>query len=267
MIIIGEKLNSSIPAAKAMMDSENAGEITALAKAQLDAGAEYIDINAGMFLGGEADKLVFLAKTLTDALGAPLSIDTPSAAAARRVFEETGSGKRIINSVTMEPERLEGMSSLAAEYHSGVVALCMQASGAGAVPDSAETRVKTAHQLVNALVKKGVAEDGVFIDPMLRPLGADSESGREALDTIARLRADFPNCHISVGLSNLSFGLPKRRLINRSFAACAMARGLDAAIADPLDRDLMGVFAACDAILGSDEYCLDYIEKSRDGLI
>ena len=267
MIIIGEKLNSSIPAAKAMMDAENRDDIVALAKAQLDAGAEYIDINAGMFLGGETDKLVFLANTLKEALDAPLSIDTPSAAAARHVLESVGKGKRIINSVTMEPGRLEGMSSLAAEYGCGVVALCMQASGGDAMPDSAETRVKTAHMLVDALVKKGVSEGGIFIDPMLRPLGADSESGREALDTIARLRADFPNCHISVGLSNLSFGLPKRRLINRAFAASAMARGLDAAIADPLDRDLMGVFAACDAILGNDEYCLDYIGKCRGGLI
>jgi cobalamin-dependent methionine synthase I len=266
MIITGEKLNSSIAASAALIDAEDAQGVRALAQAQLDAGADYIDINAGTFLGSEAEKLVFLAKTVGAGLGAPVSVDTPSTGAARRALEAAGNVKKIINSVTLEPERFDGMSSLAREHGCAVVALCMQAAGDPA-PQGVEGRLKAAGRLIEALAKKGVAETDIFIDPMLRPLGADGDSGREALETISRLRGLFPKCHISVGLSNLSFGLPKRRLINRAFAAAAMAHGLDAAIADPLDRGLMGVFAACDAILGNDEYCLDYIGKCREGLI
>ena len=263
MIIIGEKINSSIPASKAMIEAKDAEALVALAKAQEAAGAAFIDINAGIFLEREGEYLAFLAQALRGALGVPLSVDTPSAAAAATALKAAGPGRHLINSATAEPERMEAMSSLAAEYGCGVVALCM----GGDMPEDIDGRLNAADTLVNALVKKGVQSGDIYIDPMLRPLGADEKSGTDALETIRRLRALFPACHISVGLSNLSYGLPKRRLINRAFAAAAMGAGLDAAIADPLDRELMGIVYAAEAILGRDEYCLEYISKCRSGEI
>ena len=264
MIIIGEKINSSIPASKTAIENMDAQAIVSLAKTQHDAGADFIDINAGTFLDKEGELLTFIAKTLKESLNIPLSVDTPNPAVAAQVLKEIGSGGHILNSVTAEPSRFEGISSLAAEYGCGVVALCMDISG---MPEDIDNRLKTADFLVNSLTGKGVKAGEIYIDPMLRPLGADETSGTDALETIKRLRALFPDCHISVGLSNLSFGLPKRRLINRSFAVAAAAAGLDAAIADPLDRELMGLLAATEAILGRDEYCLEYIDKCRSGLI
>jgi cobalamin-dependent methionine synthase I len=262
MIIIGEKINSSIPASKALIEGRQTQALIDLAKAQQDAGASFVDINAGMFLEKEGELLAYLAATLKDVLDVPLSIDTPSVEAASKALAVLGRGGHLINSLTAEPKRLDGMSALAAEYGCSVVALCMQANGG---TENLDSRLKTADFLVNALAQKGIAAENVYIDPMLHPLGADENGGVDALETIRRLRALFPDCHISVGLSNLSFGLPNRRLINRAFAVAAMTAGLDAAIADPLDSGLMGMIAATDAILGNDEFCIEYIGKCRRG--
>lgn len=264
MIIIGEKINSSIPASKAAVEAKDGPALVKLAKDQINAGAAFVDINAGMFLEKECELLVFIAKTLKEALDIPLSIDTPNPAAAAAALKVLGSGRYIINSVTAEPKRLEAITSLAVDYGCGVVALCMQASRS---PVDSESRLKAADLLVSHLTKKGIKSSDIYIDPMLRPLGADGRAGTDALDDIRRLRALYPECHISIGLSNLSFGLPLRHTINRAFAVAAMCAGLDAAIADPLDRELMGLISATEAILGRDVYCLDFIGRFRNGKI
>jgi 5-methyltetrahydrofolate--homocysteine methyltransferase len=264
MIIIGEKINSSIASAKAMIEAKDQQAIINLAKAQQDAGAMFIDINAGMFLDKEGEMLAFIAETLKDVLDVPFSVDTPSTAAAAEALKTIGPGRHLINSITAQPERLETMSSLAAEYGCGVVALCMQATK---MPENTESRLKIADILIETLTKKGVKLSDIYIDPMLRPLGSDDTAGTDALDAIRRLRAIYPACHIVVGLSNLSFGLPSRRTINRAFAVAGMSAGLDAVIADPLDRDLMGLIAATNIILGQDEFCMEYLGKFRSGKI
>lgn len=264
MIIIGEKINSSIPSAKAAIAAKDAGAVSALAKAQRGAGADYIDINAGTFLDDEPEYLAFLAKTVGKELSLPLSIDTPSVGAARAALKAAGTKGNIINSVTTESGRLEGMTELALEYGCGVIALCSPEPG---MDDTLDTRLKMADKLVNYLSKKGIAEGDVYIDPMIKPVGAEQGAGLDALETIKRLRTLYPGCHISCGLSNISFGLPKRRLLNRAFAAAAIAAGLDAAIADPLDKSLLSLCAAAEAIAGRDEYCMEYIEKCRNGEI
>lgn len=262
MVIIGEKLNSSIPSSKAIIEQKNAEEIIKIAKAQAEGGANYIDINAGTFLEKEAELLSFMAKTLGKDF--TLSIDTPSFEAAKAAVEAAGGSGHIINSVTIEKQRLEHMTALASEHGCGVVTLCMQESG---MPDNLENRLSIADRLVGYLTANGIKSDDIYIDPMLKPLGADPESGTDALETIRRLRKEYPDCHITCGLSNMSYGLPKRKLLNRAFAVSAVISGLDAAILDPLDRELMGLIAAAEAIAGKDEYCLEYIGKCRSGEI
>lgn len=264
MILIGEKINSSIPSSKTIIEARDADALAALAKAQSYAGATFIDINAGTFLTQEGELLAFMAKAIQERLSLRLSIDTPSPEAAAAALKAIGKGSHLLNSVTLEPKRLQGMTSLAAEYGCGLIALCMPESG---MPENDDDRLRTAGQLVEHLTKSGIAAGDIYIDPMLHPLGAEEGSGVSALAVIGRLRSLYPECHISVGLSNLSFGLPKRRLINRAFAVAAMAAGLDAAIADPLDKDLMGLIAATEAVLGRDEYCIEYIGKCREGEI
>lgn len=264
MIIIGEKINSSIKSAKTAIEAKDAQAITALAATQRDAGAAFIDINAGMFLAREPEYLSFLAKTVGKDLSLPLSVDTPSVAAARAALEAASTKGNLINSVTTEKERLEGMTDLACEYGCGVVALCSPEAG---MNDTLETRLQMADKLVTHLTSKGIAAGDIYLDPMLKPVGAERASGLEALETISRLHKLYPDCHISCGLSNLSFGLPKRRLLNRAFAVAAIVAGLDTAIADPLDNALLGLCAAAEVIAGRDEYCMEYIEKCRSGAI
>jgi 5-methyltetrahydrofolate--homocysteine methyltransferase len=264
MIIIGEKLNSSIPSAKTAIEQKDRQAVMQLASAQREAGADFIDINAGMFLSKETELLAFLAQTVGKEMSLPLSIDTPSVTAARAALEASGGFGHIINSVTCEKSRLEGMTELAGEFSCSVVALCSpESSGA----DTLDARLEAADKLVSRLTSKGIKAQNIYIDPMLKPIGAQETAGIDALETIRRLRALYPDCHISCGLSNLSFGLPKRRLLNRAFAVAAITAGLDAAIADPLDRELMGLIAAAEVISGHDEYCLDFIEKCRGGVI
>ena len=263
MIITGEKLNSSIGSVKAVLDARDGEQLLRFAAEQRGCGADYLDINAGMFREKEAEVLSWMARELSGK-GLPLSVDSPDYHAAAAALEAAGTRGSIINSITLEPERLEHMTSLACEYSCRVVALCLQKSG---MPENTETRLRIAGELVEHLAKKGIPEDDIFIDPMLKPLGAEEGSGLEALAAIARIREHFPECHITCGLSNLSFGLPKRRLINRAFAVAAIERGLDAAILDPTDRELMGLVSAAEAIGGRDEYCLSYIGKCREGSI
>jgi cobalamin-dependent methionine synthase I len=264
MIIIGEKLNSSIPSSKAIIEQKDTQAVKDIAAAQKDAGADFIDINAGMFMSKEPEYLAYLAETVGKELSLPLSVDTPSVAAARAALEAAGTKGNIINSVTTQKDRLEGMTSLACEYGCGVVALCSPESG---MEDTVQTRLKIADKLVNYLVSKGIAESDIYIDPMLKPIGAEGTAGTDALDTISKLRGLFPQCHISCGISNLSFGLPKRRILNRAFTVAAIAAGLDAAIVDPLDKALVSLAAAAEVIAGRDEYCMEYIEKCRSGEI
>lgn len=247
-----------------MIEAKDAQAISELATAQREAGAAFIDINAGMFMSKEPEYLSFLAQTVGKELSLPISVDTPSVSAASAALKAAGSKGNLINSVTIEKDRLEGMTELACEYGCSVVALCSPESG---MEDSLETRLLIADRLVNHLTAKGISLSDIFIDPMLKPIGAQDTAGLEALETIRRLHELLPDCHISCGLSNLSFGLPKRRLLNRAFAVAAIVAGLDAAIADPLDKTLSGLAAAAEVIAGRDEYCIEYIGKCRSGEI
>jgi cobalamin-dependent methionine synthase I len=263
MIIVGEKLNSSIKPVKEMIATKNSAEIIKMALAQQDAGANFVDINAGAFLSGEAENLEYMAAALKPS-GIPLSIDTPDFEAAKAALKTLGGPGHIINSVTLEKARLENMTALALEYDCSVIALCLPEQGDG---DDTEARLRAAEKLVRHLTSKGVKPHKIFLDPTICPLAADGMSGLDALETIKGLKANFPDFHIICGLSNFSFGLPKRGLFNRTFISAAIINGLDAAICDPFDRELAAAICAAEAIAGRDEYCLGFIDKFRSGAI
>ena len=156
------------------------------------------------------------------------------------------------------------MLELALQYKTGLVALCMNDEG---FPEGAKRRIELALELVEKLTAAGVKRGDIYLDPMVRPIGSGEGYGKEALDAIQGIRAALPDVHIVCGLSNVSYGLPKRALINRTFLVAAMTAGLDAAIMDPLNRELMASLYAADALLGNDEYCVEYLGAFRDGLM
>jgi len=263
MIVIGEKINSTNKSARAAMQVYDAAFIQDLARKQFDAGASFIDLNAGMFVEDEPEKLEWLVKTVQDAADAPLSIDSPNAAAIKRALKLVKK-KPLINSITLEKERYESILPLVLEYGTGIIALCMDDTG---MPETAEERVAIADRLIAGLTAKGVDITDIYIDPMVRPIGTGTHYGRVALETIRRVRAEYPEVHITCGLSNISFGIPARKVMNQAFLIAAMSSGMDGAILDPLDGRLMASVYATEALLGHDDFCMNYLMKFREGLL
>jgi 5-methyltetrahydrofolate--homocysteine methyltransferase len=261
MIIVGEKLNSTLKSARVPMEAKDEKAIIDLAKRQYDAGATYIDINVAMFHDAEEDMMEWMVNTVQGAIDAPLAIDSPNPDAIRRGLKINKNPKPMINSITAETERLDGMLPIFSEFEASVVALCMDDTG---MPETTDHRFKIADTLIEKLSKLGVKHDDIYIDPMIRPIGTGSHYGLVALETMKAVKDKFPEVHIMCGLSNISFGIPIRKLINLSFLVSAMAYGMDGAIIDPLDKKLMSLMYATEAVLGLDDFCMNYLEKYRD---
>jgi len=264
MIIVGEKLNSTLKAIRPAMEKRDEKKIIDLATRQYNAGSTYIDLNAAMFGEAEVEIMEWLVETVQGALPAPLAFDSPNPEAIKRAFMVNKNPKPMINSITAEKERFDGLAPILSEYEASVVALCMDDSG---MPETIDGRLKIADNLIESLTKLGVKLSDIYIDPMVRPVGTGPHYGIVALETIRGVKAKFPEVHIMCGLSNISFGLPARKLVNQVFLVSAMTAGLDGAILDPLDKKLMSLLYAAEAVLGIDEYCVNYLEKFREGEI
>lgn len=262
MIIIGEKVNSTLKAVRPAMENYDAAFIQDLAKRQYDAGATYIDVNAGMFYNDEPERLEWLVKTIQEAIDAPFAVDSPNAKALRKGLEANKNSKPIINSITDEKERYDAVMPLVVEFKTGIVALCMDDTG---MPETVEDRVIIAGRLINKLTREGVALNDIYIDPMVRPIGTGSHYGTVAIETIRKVKTEFPEAHIACGLSNISFGIPARKLMNQAFLVAAVAAGMDGAILDPLDKKLMSFLYASEALMGIDDFCMNYMMKFREG--
>ncbi len=262
MIIIGEKINSSIPSVKTAIDEKNEKFIQNLALQQDETEVDYIDVNAGALIDKEIECLEWLIDTVQAVVKTPLVIDSPSAEAVHAGLKRNKNGRPIINSISAEKERFAAIMPLIKEYDTRIVAMAMDDRG---MPDSVAMAVENATSIVEMLSKEGVKHDDIFVDPLIRPIGADSNYGKMALETIAAIRQRFPEIHITCGLSNISFGIPARKIMNQTFLVSAMNAGLDSAIMDPLSKPLQAARYACEALLGEDEYCMEYIGQYRDG--
>ena len=264
MIIIGEKINSTLKAIRPAIESYDTAAIQELAKKQYEAGAAFIDLNAGMFMDDEPERLEWLVNTVQNVIDAPLSIDSPNPLAIARALKANKNLKPIINSITDEKERYNSVLPLILEYNTGIVALCMDDTG---MPETVEDRVVIAERLIEKLSKQGVKLDDIYIDPMVRPIGTGSHYGIVAMETIRKIKTEFPEVHITCGLSNISFGIPARRVMNQTFLIAAITAGMDGAILDPMDRKLMTFVYAAEALVGKDEFCMNYLMKFREGLL
>lgn len=261
MILIGELLNSTRKKVRAALEARDAEYVQNLARRQTEAGADYIDVNAGAFIEAEVDHLGWLIRAVRKVTDRPLSIDSPNADALAAGLEMAGPGA-MINSISAETARYESVLPLVRKYGAPVIALGMDDTG---LPDSEEKGFAVISKLVERLERAGVAREQIFADPLVRPAGANTQIPPVVLDVIGRVRETFPGIHISGGISNVSHGLPARRLLNRTFLTLCMARGMDAAIIDPLDRRLMAEIAAAELLLGRDEFAMNYVQRHRAG--
>ncbi len=264
MIIIGEKINSTRKAIAQAIADGDAGGLCALAIAQADAGAHYIDVNAGTFVGDEAEHLCWLVRTVQQDRPLALCIDTPNPDAMAAALGENKNPDVLVNSITLEKSRWDAVLPLVTAHKARVIALTMDDSG---MPETAEQRLDIATKMIEGLVAAGVAHGDILIDPLVRPVATDTLHASRTIDAIRLIRQRHPGVHFACGASNVSYGLPARRHINHAFLIAAMCAGLDGAIIDPLDQQCMSLVAATETVLGRDEYCMEYIAQFREGKI
>ncbi|MBW2306271.1 MAG: dihydropteroate synthase [Deltaproteobacteria bacterium] len=261
MLIVGERINTSRKKVDEAVGARDAAYIQNDVKAQVAAGAHYIDVNAGSRLGSELSDVLWLIEIVQEAADVPLAVDSPSPEVLMKAMERVRH-RPMINSTTAEKERFEKMRPVISSRECDIVALCMDDRG---MPRDAAQVLENARRLVADLEAMGIARDRIYLDPLIQPISTDVRMGMVALEAIARIHEELPGVHTICGLSNISFGLPERHLINRNFLALAMGAGLSAAILDPLDDKLMTTLITTRALLGQDEYCMNYIRASREG--
>ncbi len=266
MLIIGERINTSRkvkgePVIENAVRARDAQFFIDLAAKQCEAGATYIDVNAGTLLEGEPDAMEWLVTTIQGALDVPLAIDSPSPAAIERALK-VHKGQAMINSITAEKDRYNNVLPLAKEYETKLIALAMGDDG---IPPDACGRMTVGRELVSNLTAAGIKIDNIYADPLVFPIANGAEFGLAVMDTIRTFKAEFPGIHASAGVSNVSHGLPQRKFLNQAFTVMCMTAGLDAAIIDPMDKQLMALVYATEALLGHDDFCMTYLEASRAG--
>lgn len=260
MIIIGELINTSRKAIAPAVENKDVEFIQDIAKKQVEAGATYVDVNCGTRVHDEPEKLVWLVETVQAAVDKPLCIDSPNPEAIKEALK-VHKGQAMINSISAEKERYDAILPLVVEHKARVIALCMDDEG---MPDTAQQRVDIADRLAKGLMDAGVKADDILFDPLVKPISVNTDFGNEVLDSIRQIHEKHPGVHTTCGLSNVSFGLPNRKLLNQAFLVMCMANGMDSVIMDPLDETMMQLLIASNALVGRDDYCMNYLNAQRN---
>ncbi|UCF00719.1 MAG: methyltetrahydrofolate cobalamin methyltransferase [Deltaproteobacteria bacterium] len=263
MLVVGEKINTSRKSIAAAVEAQDVDFIREVAREQAEAGAHYIDVNAGTFLDKEVDYLCWLVEIVQNAVDLPLCLDSPNPQALAEAIKHH-KGEPMINSISLEKERYEALLPVVTDRPCRVVALCMAETS---MPTTVEERVQVGAALINRLTSEGIPVEKIYVDPLVQPVSVDTGMGTAVLGAIDIIMQDFPRVNTICGLSNISFGLPMRKVINRNFLALCMASGLSAAILDPTDEQLMATLLSVEMLLGGDEYCENFIGAYQSGRV
>lgn len=254
MIIIGEKINSSIPSAFEAMKSGN-DAIIELIRTQREAGANYLDVNTAMFESGELDMMKKIIQLILVHSDCGIMADSPNPSVLAEAAKFCGGRDLILNSVTVD-ERIDELAPVAAELGCSIVVLPINKEDG--IPDNALGRLEGAKLAISKLVAAGVPEDKIFIDAICETLATCDTNAKTTIDTIRLVKSET-GAKTVCGLSNVSFGLPKRSFINSAFLSAALFCGLDSAIIDPCSRELRKSLYSAAVVAGLDEYCMEYI--------
>lgn len=258
-VAIGERINPT--RRKKLAESIAKGDFSLVqeeALRQVEAGAQILDINAGVAGGDEPALLRGAVQAIMEVVSVPLCIDTadPEALeAALRIIP----GKALINSTTAEEAMMGRVFPLAKEYNAAVIGVITDESG---VPATPQDRLRVADRLIQRAEKHGIPRQDVIIDCLALTVGADYRAARITLDTLSLVQQEL-GVNMSLGASNVSFGLPDRKIINVAFLALAISRGLTAAITDPTVPEVQTILLACDLLMGRDQYAMRWIKAYR----
>lgn len=261
MIIIGEKINGSIPSVRDAIAQKNADFIRNLAKAQADAGASFIDVCASVEPVIELETMKWLIDLVQEVTDIPIAIDSPDAQIcvdAVKFCKKPG----LINSVSMEGKKVKTVFPIIADTKWECVALLCDDKG---IPATAEKRLAVFANLMKKAKEYNITPSRLHIDPLVQMLCTSEDGINTVTHVIREIKAQYPDIHVIGGASNISFNLPARKIINQAFLVLVMNAGMDSGIIDPLNKDLMGMIYATEALLGVDEFCIEYIHAYREG--
>ncbi|MDR1446480.1 MAG: methyltetrahydrofolate cobalamin methyltransferase [Treponema sp.] len=262
MIIIGEKINGSIPNMAKAIAEKNEDYIRNVAKRQSQAGANFLDVCASVQPDLEYETLKWLIGLVQEVTDTPISVDSPNP----KIFEKAlplCKKPGLINSASLEKNKIDLVFPLIADTPWNCVILLCDDEG---ISVSAEKRIKIFDTILKKAADYKISPDRLYIDPVVEMLASSEDGIAKIITTIKKVRELCPEVHITSGASNISYNLPMRKFINRSFIILCMGAGMDSAIVDPLNKDMLGLLYAAEALLGRDEMCMDYINAFRDGL-
>lgn len=260
MLVVGELINASRKAIGEAIKAQDAEYIKKIAKDELEAGADYIDVNAGIFVGKEAEYLQWLVKNVQEAVDAPCCLDSPDPKAIDAALS-VHKGTAMINSISLEKERYDALLPVIAGTDLKVVALCMSDEG---MPETMDQRLKIAEKLIEGLVKSNVPLNNIYVDPLVQPISTNSTFAVEFINSVEAIMTRFKGVHTMCGLSNVSYGLPIRKFMNQAFAIMAISKGLDGLIINPLDKMMMASLVTAEALAGRDDFCVNYLKAYRN---
>ncbi len=258
-VIIGERINpTGRKKVLAALQEGNFDMVRQDATSQVAAGATVLDVNAGVPGADELALLQQVMRTVLEVTDVPLCIDTadPEALGAALSLYE---GKALVNSVNGEERSLKAVLPLVKEHNAAVIGLCMDDDG---IPDTPQKRLAVAGNIIERAGKLGIPPEDVVIDPLALTMGADSNAGRVALEAIELVIEEF-GVNITMGASNISFGMPDRKYINAAFIAMAIHAGLTCPITNPLVMEVNTAILAADLAMGRDDYGMRWIQGYR----
>jgi 5-methyltetrahydrofolate--homocysteine methyltransferase len=258
-VIIGERINpTGRKEVLAALQDSNFEVVRRDALAQVESGATVLDINAGVPGADEPVLLTRIIQEVLSVVNVPLCIDTANPRAleaALKLYE----GKALINSVNGEEKSLANVLPLAREYGAAVIGLCMDDNG---IPASPEERVAVAEKIIERAAAFGIPIEDIVIDPLAMAMSADHKAGWVTLETIRLVVREF-GVNITMGASNISYGLPDRKYVNAAFIALAIQAGLTCPITNPLVTEINTAVLATDLSLGKDEFSMRWIKAFR----
>lgn len=263
MQIIGEKINGTRRLVNEAVLARDADFIRKLAKEQAEAGADLLDVNAGTTPDREPDDLAWLVGIVQESVDIGLCLDSSNPAALAEALKVVVK-EPMINSISGEPERLSTILPIAASRPCMIIALAMDESG---LPKSVDDRLRVTEKVFDATRAAGVPDEKVYVDPLIMTVATDTQAALAALQSMREINGRYPQAHLTSGLSNISFGLPGRSAINRTFLTLALEAGLDSAIVDPTNRDLRESLLITEMLLGRDPFCRRYTKAFKAGLV
>ena len=262
MKVIGEKINATRKSIRAALAARDAQAIADVARAQVEAGADLLDLNGGdPDPDRERDNMIWLADLVQAHADVPLCVDSANPDALRAGLKRARKTP-LLNSVTLEKDRWDRIRPLLDEFDCMVTALLIADDGP---PKGVDDRLAAAGTLIDRLADAGREPDRIVIDPCFLAVAAEPDTARNVLRAIVEIRRRWPDVHIGGGVSNTSFGLPARRYVNLAALCQAIHCGMDYCIIDPCSPGVMGLIHAAEAVAGRDEFCMNYIQAHRQG--